>query len=224
MGTSNEAGALDDKCSAGGGSTDATRQGAAMTYNITPPAGSPAGTFAVDVGGGSNAILADATIGDEGSNLTLGCWVDQQTTSASNAIIAKYGTAGTLIGHGSDAEPSLFRGWGTATPNIATTADNGTGWKHVAITANSNGEQKIFVNGVEDCGGACPTNGTGHVNNGDNLAIGSRSNDTEIQEGDLYECFMYKGVLTPAQICEIVTTGLDGTADSGARDTLTGGC
>lgn len=225
-GTSTEA--LDDKCSTGG-SDDATA-GGSPGYGATAPSGSPVSTAAVDLNGNSNLRIADSHMGNgTGTDVTsfsFGCWFATDNAAAnSDYLFAKSDDgvnrpyirfAGTV--------PQPFTLNTTATIITSTTnLTSATDWEHVVGTYNnSTNTATLYVNGTVE--GTPQTDGTTPTNTANDLTIGSRGDNTQIHTGFVYECFWADRVLTAEEICEITTYGLDGNADSSARDTLTGGC
>lgn len=217
-GTATEA--KDDKCSTWG-SDDASEAGT-VGYGATAPAGSPVASAAVSFSAPGVIFAPDAVFDAESTSFSWGGWFLNDTDIGDTAM-----SKGTVdqIDAGLEAQPAGYRIRSSATLVDTVGGRNTAVWNHVVVTVSGT-TTSVYVNGTLDCGGgACPTDGTGHANSADDWNIGANPGYGDFFVGDVYEVFYYDGVvLSAAQVCEITTTGLAGTATAASRDALTGGC
>ena len=194
-----------NNCTAGSGGNGTVN--GAPTY-VVGPAGSHSGNRAVDMNGGSDITIADSVFGTEANTLTWGTWLLDE--GADSKIVMHKGTVTFL--ETTIVATNKLRGRSSATM-ITPTDVMGTVWKHYAMTISGT-TTRLYINGVEDCGGTCPSNGTGHADNSVRLTLGADSSDSGIIPGAIYESFYDNGtILTASQICSIAKWGIDGLQD-----------
>ena len=204
LGTSSGTDAGSDACSTGGAS-NATIQGS-PSY-VSPPAGSETNGDAVDMNGGADMIVADSAFGTESNTLSMGGWFLDEGSDA-DLVLHK----GSVTFLETTAGTDQIRARSSASM-ITPGATMGTAWHHYVMTISAT-TTRLYIDGVEDCGGACPTDGSGHADNSTRFTMGANDTDSGIIPGALYEVFYDDGtVLTASQICSIAKWGLDGTQD-----------
>jgi hypothetical protein len=169
------------------------------------------------------------------SNVTFGCWtrVTAYPNNLTNAtLLTRYtGTSGY----------ALFLTWNTgvmqctinSTTVVATTANaTGTFAHLVCVFDDTANTVEPFRNGVSDKTAASVStlsSGTATFN------LGNNSGATQDYQGDLDECFVWKGAMTAAEVCRVCSCGIDGSlctynalsnawANTGRNVSLCGSC
>ena len=205
------------------GSTDLTHQGSGTTWNGTAPAGTGNSRLAASLTNGSDFVMNDSAYnsGTDPTTYTVMMWVFNNG-----------GGSDTLFHKGTNAKLSIGLSGGgyhiqadTSASDITTTGaiTNGS-TAHVAMTVSGT-TTRVYLNGVEDCGGTCPSNGSGHPNNTEHWTFGGTHSGTELLEGRLHEIMLYPGtVLTQAEICGIYKNGVKADATSATRTSTYGSC
>ena len=149
-----------------------------VTQGSFGPFARPDGEWAVAFDGSADFIEGPSVDLLGSGAFTVECWVNVPSkTTASNytdAFLAQYQSNGNLI---IGSKFNVVRVWmGSGEVRVGTVGIVGNGWHHIALTRNSSGSVRLFVDGSAD--GAAFTNSTDFSQNLENFEIGSWDNGT----------------------------------------------
>jgi len=147
-----------------------------VTQGSFGPFARPDGEWAVAFDGTGDFIEGPSVDLLGSGAFTVECWVNVPSkTTASNytdAFLAQYQSNGNLI---IGSKSNVVRVWmGSSEVRVGTVGIVGNGWHHIALTRNSSGSVRLFVDGSAD--GAAFTNSTDFSQNLENFEIGSWDN------------------------------------------------
>ena len=147
-----------------------------VTQGSFGPFARPDGQWGVSFDGSADFIEGPSVDLLGSGAFTVECWVNVPSkTTASNytdAFLAQYQSNGNLI---IGSKSNVVRVWmGSSEVRVGTVGIVGNGWHHIALTRNSSGSVRLFVDGSAD--GAAFTNSTDFSQNLENFEIGSWDN------------------------------------------------
>jgi hypothetical protein len=208
----------EDKCSgaAQGNSQDLTVETGTPEYlTASPPSGWTGGTY-LSTDGSTEESIEDAahdSAFDQGGsgNRSFGCWV--RFDNATGSVTAQYagftqeniGTTNKGWMMAREGFSQQFRTQWNATLRtwVGTTEDLGTSWAFTALRRNATTDYDLFIDGLtEDFAGAFGAQATDPI-----FFIGNREGQTEGL--DVTGCFVWDGLLSDAQMCEICKFGFE---------------
>jgi parallel beta-helix repeat protein len=131
-----------------------------------------------------------------GSDLTMAGWVYWDGTNGEQNVLTKEGAYEFRVNSGYvnyATNPWEWRGGSSALINP-------TAWAHVVVTHDGDGQQKIYINGINKYS---TSSGGGIVNNDNPLTIGGRLSAVAYFDGAIDEVMIWNRVLDASEVQEL---------------------